>query len=420
MLSARKKISLYFDESLENVFRSKRIELTNKIESESENYILNVGTEQYTEFLKSEFAIEIPVIHVDKVYAESVEREISGSRFPQEDFVITNPNKLFKKDVIVYHIPYSGPIGLLQYKPSSWTSMAGYEALIDTQTMTIDIEIVNFYNDREKVKDSMKQILSFILASYPALKSDIEKYNASLPGFIHSTIASRRKQIQERSEFLFSLGVPIKMKEDTPKTFSVPKPKLREKILIKPQASSGGFKPEPALDMENYLRILTIINDVGKNFERLPSVYAGKKEEHLRDHILLTLDPNFEFGSATGETFNKKGKTDILLRHSSSVVFVAECKFWTGGKGLTSTINQLLGYLTWRDSKTSIIVFVRNKNIMPILHKAKETMKSHTKFVAEKDATNDSWFNYTFALPDDPNKEIYLALQLFHLPGLQS
>lgn len=65
-------------------------------------------------------------------------------------------------------------------------------------------------------------------------------------------------------------------------------------------------------------------------------------------------------GSATGETFNKKGKTDILLRHAGNNAFVGECKFWKGEKSFLSTIDQLLGYLTWRDSKTAVIMFVKN------------------------------------------------------------
>ncbi len=128
-----------------------------------------------------------------------------------------------------------------------------------------------------------------------------------------------------------SLGVPLQRKSTTTNTFSVPKPKLKEKIKIsKPIVTEKGFKPEPTLNEDSFRHILKLINDVGKNFERMPSVYKGKGEEDLRDHILMTLDPNFELGSASGETFNKSGKTDIQLRYDSSVIFIAECKFWSG------------------------------------------------------------------------------------------
>ena len=64
-------------------------------------------------------------------------------------------------------------------------------------------------------------------------------------------------------------------------------------------------------------------------------------------------------GAATGETFNCKGKTDILIRHQDKNIFVAECKFWEGYEALIKTTNQLLSYTTWRDTKTALIIFSR-------------------------------------------------------------
>jgi len=219
-----------------------------------------------------------------------------------------------------------------------------------------------------------------------------------------------------KNDFLSSLGVPMKKNTTTSQTFAVPKPVLREKITVKPIVFEKGFKPEPTLDSNNYLKILKIINDVGKNFERLPSVYTDKGEEDLRDHILMALDPNFEFGSASGETFNKSGKTDILLRYNSSVVFVAECKFWSGEKKFLETIYQLLGYLTWRDSKTSVVIFVQNKYMTSVVKTSNTATKKHSCFIRELASSDTSWFNYIFSLPKDKNKEIKLAVQLFHIP----
>jgi hypothetical protein len=408
-------MKLYFEDTLNNLFLSKGKEIKNWIESETEDYILNVGEQQYTDFIKSKFTIGIPKIHTDQVYVDTYEKDIPGSRFPRE-FDIVDPHKTFKKDIIIYHIPYTGPIELLRFRPSSWTTMAGYEIKIDNKSRTIDLEFINLYNDPERIKRDYEESVLYILASYPSLKSDIEKYNNSLDNFIKTTLLQRKQKITQRSKFLSSLGVPLKQKSNTPQTFAVPQPKLREKIQVRPVVHSKGFEPEPTLDNDNYLKILKIINDVGKNFERLPSTYSDKYEEDLRDHILMILDPNFEYGSASGETFNKKGKTDIQLRHDSSVVFVAECKFWKGDKEFLSTIDQLLGYLTWRDSKTSIVIFVKNKGFTEILNKAKISVKTHPHYRNVKPANDENWFNYIFSLPDDDNKEIQMAIQFFHLP----
>lgn len=408
-------MKIYAEDRLDNFLGSKIQEIKSRIEGESDDYILNVGEEQYIEHLKNEFTLEVPEIHVDQVYAGTYEKDIPGNRFPME-FMISDPHKLFKKDIIVYHIPYTGSIDLLKFRPSSWTSMAGYEIQIDRQSQTIVLENNNFYNDASKIKRAYDDSVRYIFGSYGHLKNDIEGYNNRLEGFIRSTINARRQQINRKSDFLSSLGVPIKKKDSTPQTFAVPKPRLREKISVKPVVHSKGFKPEPTLDTDNYNKILKIINDVGKNFERLPSTYSGKEEEDLRDHILMILDPNFEYGSASGETFNKSGKTDIQLRHDSSVVFISECKFWGGERAFFKTIDQLLGYLTWRDSKTSIVIFVRNKDITAVLATVKSETPNHSHFVRELNQSDENWFNYIFSMPEDPNKELKLAVQLFHIP----
>jgi hypothetical protein len=147
----------------------------------------------------------------------------------------------------------------------------------------------------------------------------------------------------------------------------------------------------------------------------LPSTYANKDEESLRDHLILQLEPRFEY-SATGETFNKTGKTDILIRHQKSNIFVAECKFWRGQKGHFETIDQVLSYLTWRDSKAAIIYFVDGKEMSVPLKVIEESTLKHSCFLKFNEKTHDSWFDYTFHLPADSGVQIRLSILCFHLP----
>lgn len=164
-----------------------------------------------------------------------------------------------------------------------------------------------------------------------------------------------------------------------------------------------------------YKSILKYIHNMGRQFERLPSTYDGKEEEALRDHFLTVLEGKFG-ASATGETFNKKGKTDILLRKDGKNIFIAECKFWKGEKGFLETIDQLLSYLTWRDSKTAIIVFVRNKDFSSVRNTIKQVIRKHPNYLNYVDEEDKTWFNYLFHLKDDPEREIKMAVMLYHLP----
>jgi hypothetical protein len=164
-----------------------------------------------------------------------------------------------------------------------------------------------------------------------------------------------------------------------------------------------------------YQEILQVIHDTGKTFERLPSTYAGKGEETLRDHFILVLEPRFE-SSTTGETFNKSGKTDILIRHEKSNVFVGECKFWRGQKQHQETIDQLLSYLTWRDSKSAIIYFMDTKEVISPLRAIEATTNEHPCFVKFRGKREESWFDYEFHLPGDTSRSVYVSILCFHFP----
>jgi hypothetical protein len=408
------EIKLYSIESAQIFIDSKKREISSKIESENEDYILIVGEKQYSEFLASEFYFDFPVFHFDKAVVDSYEAEIPGSNFPSGFFV--EPNKYYKKDIIVYEVPYTGRIHLLELRPSQYT--LGFKLTIEVNTTTnvISIKIINFTGKPEDITREYSDVQRYMMSEYTYLKNDIDNYNNNLESYVRDQLTSRKQKILNKKSILKSLGVPLKKSNSTPQTFSVPSPKLREKIQIKPRVIAQGFEPEPTLDIHNYNSILKIINDVCKNFERRPSIYFDKEEEHLRDHILMVLDPNFEDGSASGETFNFKGKTDILLSYKGSVVFISECKFWTGIKGFMKTVDQLLGYLTWRDSKTSIVIFVTNKDFSNVLKEVKKGIEGHNNFVSHQPDLGESWFNYIFNLPNDPNKEIRLAIQFFHLP----
>lgn len=293
--------------------------------------------------------------------------------------------------------------------------LGGLEIVTAENALVIDV--VDFHGDPDKINKAYADSERLITCNYGYLREDCEAFNAGLISHILSEIKSRKQKLLGTKKKLESRGVPLRKKTEVAETFSVPAPILRKKIkLAKPEVSVEKIQPEPILDDKSYHQILKLINDVGKNFERMPSVYSNKKEEDLRDHILMILDPNFQMGSATGETFNKKGKTDIQLRFDSSVVFIAECKFWSGKVGFHKTIDQLLGYLTWRDSKSAIVIFVQNKDFTKVLDEIKNSAENHPNFIKFDDMKDESWYNFTFHLVGDEERHLNLAVLAFHLP----
>lgn len=405
------EIEIFGEMLLREYLESIKIKVISSIENESENYLLNVSDVDYIKHKTDQAKVDELVIDEASIYASSEEKMIPSEYFPSSFSVQTG--KKYKKDVIKFHVPFGGNKDLLYCMPdnrSLWTISVG----IGVGEFTF--EVINFDGDVEKIKRQKNSNMESVLKQLENVLKQVRRYNNSIEVHIRSAFESRKNELLRKNHTLASLGVPIKKAENVSSTFSIPAPTIPKKISVdKPVVYDSKFSPEPSLDNETYEQILQIIHDVGRLFERLPSLYERKCEEDLRDFFLMHLEPRFE-GAATGETFNKTGKTDILLRHEGTNVFIAECKFWKGRKSFLDTISQLLGYLTWRDSKAAVIMFVQNKSFSSVLETAKEVASehpNHVKFINTKDET---WFNYLFHLSDDRNRMLNLAVMLYHMP----
>ena len=166
-----------------------------------------------------------------------------------------------------------------------------------------------------------------------------------------------------------------------------------------------------------YDDILKVIYDLGKSMEKKPSTYKDKDEEGIRDQFLLVLETRYDSTTATGETFNRGGKTDIILKYAkdSSNLFVAECKFWQGTSEFHKAISQLFDrYLTWRDSKTALILFVTNKDFTSVIDTIKKETPNHPYFLKSTGTRGETSFSFHFHLPQDKDKIVFLEIIAFH------
>lgn len=149
--------------------------------------------------------------------------------------------------------------------------------------------------------------------------------------------------------------------------------------------------------------------------ERSPHAFSGMGEEDLRTHFLVQLNGLYE-GNATGETFNFEGKTDILIRVEGKNIFIGECKFWKGPNALHKTIDQLLDYLSWRDTKVSLLIFNRNKEFTKVLEQIPGIIKSHPNYKRGYRQNNETDFRFILKSNQDENRELIASLLLFDIP----
>lgn len=405
-------LKIFYECELSQYLEENTRRLRDQLESETEDHILNVNETDYIRYLTEEFSIDNIVIDFDGMYVTSAEEQIPKTYFPN-DFHFRYRSGTVSKQVIKYHLPFTGDPNLLRCRPSAYI-VTTYEVTVEDGSICFNI--INFYDDTERIKGQANERIDLIRRQHATVAGGVSSYNSQLKTLATDLFQGRKQRILKQRNLLASLGVPIRKRDDVPQTFAIPTTPVKRQVINKPSIQSGKFSPEPTLDMQVYNDILKIIYDFGKALERLPATYHEKDEEALRDHFLMQLGPWFE-GGATGETFNKSGKTDILIRHENKNAFVAECKFWAGAKQYMKTISQLLGYLTWRDSKAAVILFVRNKEFSLVLQTIEKQTEQHENYLGFSTKKQESWFNFRFHLPGDKSREVKLAVIAFHIPS---
>ena len=212
------------------------------------------------------------------------------------------------------------------------------------------------------------------------------------------------------------LGFPARRQGELPDTYVVPEIKRKAAIL---ESSTDSSQPptalEPVLNMEEYEHILSVVTNMVAVMERSPKAFVGMREEDLRQHFLVQLNGQYE-GSATGETFNFEGKTDILLRYKGKNLFIAECKYWEGPKKLEETIDQLLGYTSWRDTRTAILLFNRNKDLTKVIEQIPGVVQGHANYVETLEYPSETGSRFKIHHRDDEERELILTVLVFEVP----
>jgi hypothetical protein len=247
----------------------------------------------------------------------------------------------------------------------------------------------------------------------------IAEFNTRLTVDLAKRIQTRRSMEPQRLELEAALPFALRRRADAPLTYTPEG--YKKKRIVPVAANSQSFAPEPALNDEQFAEILDVLRSVGRTMERTPKAFEKMDEEALRTMLMTGLNASFE-GGATSETFNYTGKSDILIRDSDRNLLVGECKIWTGaaafsgGDGARGVVDQILVYMTWRDARAVIILFVRNRDMSAVVQQIPALVRAHPNFRRELPRPDESEFACEIAQRDDPQRELTLVVTAFHLP----
>jgi len=267
----------------------------------------------------------------------------------------------------------------------------------------------------DQINAAFEQFLRDLDEHLDWLRPDVVRWNESIAGVVDTHVQARRARADQAGAVASGLKFALKPRTDAAATFAAPVA-ARKKITPQLPPARPAAPPEPALSDAIYRDILDTLQQMAEVMERSPHAYADMDEETLRFQFLVPLNAKFE-GEARGEVFNYGGKTDILITSQGRNIFIGECKIWKGEKALADAIDQVLGYLSWRDTKAAILLFNRNRSFSDVLAKIRSTVEKHAQCVSFDGKRGETELAFTFARPDDANRKLKLTVLAFDIPG---
>jgi len=396
-------LSEFFIRSEQNAIQS--------IDNLNADKLLTSAIENLYDYFYLEFKLEPIHLFEEKISVDNKEVKIDVSQ--DRNKYVSDRSRPFFVDAteISYFIPFEGNEYLLKCQPSRYSIPP--KAILTKNEIQLSYTTMN--NESEEIRALFDNDFSTLRSYLKYEEDDINQYNKNLKIKIIDHVNWRKQKVLADKGLVESLGFPLKRRNDSNLVYTVPV--TRKKINLLPANAPEKYSPEPVLDDEEYNHILQIMSNMVLTMERSPHAFSNMQEEDIRWIFIVLLNSYYE-GQATGETFNYQGKTDILIRVKDKNIFIAECKFWTGEKGLIDTVDQLLGYLTWRDTKTAIILFNRNKNFSNVVSLIPDVIKTHNNYKKTIEV-KDTICKFVFRQKNDSNREIKITTMAFDVPGQQ-
>lgn len=402
---------LFNDNDLHAVLKVHLKKMDQEIDAIEGNQLLNTSITDLCDYFEEKYWINSLNLLEDHVTIDQKEIPVDVSGDRRRDIRDRSRPFNIPGTEVTYFVPFEGDAELFKCCPSAFTS-APPRAQIRQQELIFKYLVTE--HDEEAIRKQFQRDLNEVKRYLGWIERDVQGTNEIVRSNALQRIEWRREKLLKDQGLAAKLGYPLRRRENAAKTYTTHTVQRKPKVTIS-RASKEPYVPEPALDAEEYEHILEVIRNMVLVMERSPEAFKNMKEEDLRQHFLVQLNGQYQ-GQATGETFNFEGKTDILIREEGKNLFIAECKFWQGPKTLLETIDQLLGYTSWRDTKTAILLFNRDRQLSTVLKKVPGVIADHPNCKRQIEYCSETEFRFIMHHRDDPNRELILTVLIFEVP----
>ncbi|WP_346961339.1 hypothetical protein [Clostridium sp.] len=396
-------MKLFNNETASDFISKQKIYLKNEIERLTNDEICNGSLEDLEEYFHNRLKINLV----------EVEKEFNYITYDVQETKVKQYNHWFNQAYgepqyynvdgykIIYKIPFEGDVTLLYLQPNHRILAAFEVDNIISPTDEKEGQIIFSQTYERSSIDSKENMIDFITREFNSkfsnyidminyVNNDISGYNSSLNSTIRKHLEERAKKAEDYLKLREKLNIPLELKKNAPNS----KPVRLKKVKKNKNQTLPKLKSTPVeycISDDDYSNIKNIINLSCISMEKAARTFCKLQEEELRDVILAALNTHY-MGTATGETFNKRGKTDIHIPFENKSAYIGECKIWTGQGLFTEAINQLFSYMRWRDTKTSLIIFnKKNKDFAKIISTIDIIISGHELCINKMKMSNNEW-----------------------------
>jgi hypothetical protein len=409
--------------TIDDLYRGNRQQIERQIMTESDRVILDSDTEDLVEHFATKYSLTPITIDEGRQKESTYKKRMQiVPAHQREEFYRYQGDGEFEYESIQVTIPIIHNEDMQTFArcgTSTWSpswSIEEYHLGSDKITFEFDIKGYQFdyKQNPQQINSILEQKKRQITDWIGWINGDIAKENTNLRRDLTNFINQRKTKLEQDKKFITDFNsqstTPIKMSDDP----AAKKIILNTTPLVKKVAPKPSAPPEYVLDQQMVLDIIAFVNNQGQQFEKTPKDFMDFDEMKLRNVLLVNLNSIFR-GKATGETFSNKGKTDIYLNIDQGNILVFECKIWAGQALYQATIDQLIGYLTWRNNFGVMITFAKKKNFVKILEDAPTNITSHPTYVNGFKKISETHFVSHNHLSQDESKKVELHHLFYNL-----
>ena len=395
------------------MLEERQANMIHEIDQVPSESLLEADPERLAKTIVEKYALAPVKLRVDEVAVDQTDERVDVSQDGRRYIRDRSRPLMLDGTVVRFYVPFDGDPELFKYQPSTY-SLDTPSGRVERQELILTY--VTTDANAAEVRKEFERELGKIGEYLEWAGNDARVAAERLLSAAEDRITERRKKILADHEMVTRLGFPVRRGDDAPQTYVAPEIRRKAMLTTKPSGTERTATPlQPTLSMEEYEHILGVVTNMVAVMERSPKAFAGMEEQDLRQHFLVQLNGQYE-GNATGETFNFAGKTDILIRYKGKNLFIAECKFWKGQKALLETIDQLLGYSSWRDTRTAILLFNRTKDLSKVIEKIPDAVEGHPNYVRSMEYVSETGFRFVLHHRDDTERELILTVLVFEVP----